>query len=200
MIQKTQGALMKVLFFSGSLRQDSMNCKDARHASEVASKIDGVDAEFIALKDFDIPLYDGDIEEKDGMPEGVKRLKELFESADGLYIASPEYNGSFSGALKNAIDWVSRPASADEAPLSAFVGKFAAISSATAGAFGGINGMNALRLVLSVIKVNVIANQLAIPKAFNFFDKSGELNDDKIKAQIASQVEEFCDLLKKSVG
>lgn len=173
-----------------------MNCKIAKYASEVASKLSGVDAEFLALKDFDIPLYDGDIEDKYGLPEGVQRLKKLFLEADALYIANPEYNGGFSGALKNAIDWVSRPSSKDEAPLAAFIHKFAAISCATAGVFGGINGMNALRLVLSIIKVNVIAHQIAIPKAFNIFDKDGNLSDETVKSQVKKQVEELCNIVK----
>lgn len=189
---------MKILFFSGSLRRGSMNCQIAELASEVAAQESGISPIFLSLKDFDIPLYDGDIEERFGMPEGVEQLKQLFLNSKALYIASPEYNSSFSGALKNAIDWVSRVNTKNEPMLSAFRNKHAAITAASAGKFGGINGMNALRLVLSNIGVNVIPNQVAIPAAQNVLDKNGKIKDEFVEKAIREQVKQLCNIVRQT--
>lgn len=187
----------KVLFFSGSLRRNSMNCQIAKFASKIAEKELQIEPLFLSLKDFDIPLYDGDLEAKEGMPDGALKLKKLFIEASGIYIASPEYNGAFSGALKNAIDWISRPNQKNELILWAFRNKNAAISSATAGKFGGINGMNALRLMLSNIGINVIPNQLAIPEAHNVLDAEGNIIDKTLEESITVQVKQLCELIRK---
>lgn len=188
---------LKVLFFSGSLRRNSMNCQVAKFAAKVAESESEIEPYFFSLKDFNIPLYDGDLEAKQGMPEGVLKLKRLFIDAAGIYIASPEYNSGFSGVLKNAIDWVSRNHQKDELMLSAFRNKNAAIASATASKFGGINGMNALRLVLSNIGVNVIPNQIAIPQANKVLDKEGNIIDKALAENITAQVKQLCNLIRK---
>jgi chromate reductase len=115
----------RILAFAGSLRTGSFNKKLARVAADLAKEA-GAQATFVDLRDFQLPLYDGDIEETQGLPEGAKQLKGLMREHDGFLIASPEYNSSFTGALKNAIDWVSRAEADDEPPLVAFKGKLAA--------------------------------------------------------------------------
>lgn len=174
-----------------------MNCKVAERASEIAAKEQGIEPIFVSLKDFDIPLYDGDLEESSGMPEGAIKFKQLLVESKAFYIASPEYNSGFSGALKNAIDWASRMHSKNEPMLAAFQNKIAAISCASAGKFGGINGMNALRLVLSNIGVHVIPNQVAIPKAFEALDESGQITDKAVADAIKIQVKQLCDMVRK---
>src|SRR6185295_2879266 len=99
----------KILAFAGSMRKDSFNKKLIRVAAEGARSA-GAEVTLIDLKDFPLPVYDGDLEAAEGLPAGAKKLKELFLQNQGLLIASPEYNSSIPGTLKNAIDWVSRPA------------------------------------------------------------------------------------------
>jgi NAD(P)H-dependent FMN reductase len=119
----------KILVFAGSLRRDSFNKKLAKIASQAAEKA-GAEVTYIDLKDYPLPIYDAEIEEGEGIPENALKLKELFWKHDGFIIASPEYNSSISGVLKNVIDWASRNASADEVYLSCFIDKVALILSA----------------------------------------------------------------------
>ena len=111
----------RVLVFAGSTRSDSANKKLARVA---ATKLEaaGGKATFIDLRDFPMPLHDGDLEAATGIPPEGLRLKGLLKEHEGLAIASPEYNSSVTGVLKNAIDWASRP-EPGEAPLAAFRGR-----------------------------------------------------------------------------
>jgi NAD(P)H-dependent FMN reductase len=113
----------RILAFAGSLRTDSFNKKLARIGAEGA-RAAGAEVTLIDLRDFPMPVYDGDLEAA-GMPETVLQLKKLFLEHQGLLIASPEYNGSIPGPLKNAIDWVSRSAPG-ERPLASFTDKVAA--------------------------------------------------------------------------
>ena len=101
----------RILAFAGSLRRDSFNQKLVPIAAKGAREA-GAEVTLIALKDFPLPLFDQDLEAEHGMPENGKKLKQLFIDHDGLLIAAPEYNSSITAVLKNAIDWVSRPAPA----------------------------------------------------------------------------------------
>src|SRR5438270_7211457 len=136
----------KILSFAGSTRQDSLHRRlalEAAHALQAA----GAEVTFADLRDYQMPLYDGDLESAQGLPAAAKAFKELLRQHDGLVIASPEYNGSFTALLKNAIDWSSRP-EAGEPPLAAFRGKQAAILSASPGPGGGSRGLRHLRELL----------------------------------------------------
>src|SRR3954470_7217353 len=99
----------RILAFAGSLRRDSFNKKLLPIAARAAQGA-GAEVTLIDLKDFPLPLFDQDLEVEQGMPESGKKLKQLFIDHDGLLIASPEYNSSLTAVLKNALDWVSRPA------------------------------------------------------------------------------------------
>ena len=121
----------KILAFAGSTRTESFNKKLIKIGVEGA-RTAGAEVTLIDLRDFPMPLYDGDLEAASGIPEHGKRLKKLFVEHDGLLISSPEYNSSIPGVLKNAIDWVSRP-EPNEPPLVAFGGKVAALMSASPG-------------------------------------------------------------------
>ena len=101
----------------------------------------------------------------------------------GLLIASPEYNSSISGVLKNTIDWVSRP-DPGEAPLTCFVDKVAVIMSASPGALGGLRGLVHLQAILGNIKVIVLPDQIAVPKAYDAFNSDGTLKDAKQQAAV----------------
>ena len=167
----------KLIFFSGSCRKDSVNKKLAKAASAMAEEI-GAQATYIDLADYEMPLFNEDLESEHGLPDTTKTLKKLFADHDGFLIASPEYNSSFSPLLKNTLDWMTRPESKDEPMLMAFKGKICALTAATPGALGGIRGLVPLRMWLSNIGVHVIPNQFALGKAHNAFDENGNLTDN----------------------
>ncbi|MGA7933345.1 MAG: NAD(P)H-dependent oxidoreductase [Kovacikia sp.] len=167
----------KILAFAGSTRTDSFNKKLVKIAAAGARSA-GAEVTYLDLGDLSIPLYDEDLEAKEGIPPGARKLKDLLLATDGILIASPEYNSSVSGVLKNAIDWASRPVEG-EAPLACFADKVAAIMSASPGALGGLRGLVHLRSILGNIKVLVLPDQLAVPKAYEAFNADGSLKDAK---------------------
>src|SRR5215471_16695588 len=172
----------RILAFAGSTRRDSFNkrivpiaVKGARDAGAEVTPID--------LKDFPLPLFDQDLEAEQGMPDNGTKLKRLFIEHDGLLISSPEYNSSITAVLKNAIDWVSRPAP-DEPPLVAFRGKVATLMSASPGVLGGLRGLVHVRSILGNIGVIVLPEQIAVAQAHEAFNPDGSLNDPKQQAGI----------------
>ena len=168
----------KFLIFAGSARKASTNKQLAALAAGTA-KAAGADVTLIDLKDFEMPLYDGDLEADGGLPENAKRLKQLFVEHDGIFIASPEYNSSFSPLLKNALDWISRPHTENEPPLWAYSDKVAALGSVAPGALGGLRGLVPLRMMLGNIGVTVVPNQVAISNGFSAFDDAGALKNEQ---------------------
>jgi NAD(P)H-dependent FMN reductase len=163
----------KVLVFAGSTRNDSFNRKlglAVAHALRSA----GIETTWADLKDYPMPLYDGDTEAARGLPEHALAFKALLARHEVFVIASPEYNGSFPALIKNVIDWTSR-ATPGEKPLAAYRGKLAAILSTSPGSGGGRRGLEHLRSLLERIGVTVIPEQLAVPKAAEAFDAEGVL-------------------------
>ncbi|MHC4136068.1 MAG: NADPH-dependent FMN reductase [Planctomycetota bacterium] len=172
----------RVLAFAGSTRTESFNKKLVRVAAGGARDA-GADVTVIDLRDYPLPLFDGDLEAEHGLPEHAIRLKELFLAHQGLLIAAPEYNGSITAVLKNAIDWVSRPAEGEK-PLRCFHGKVAALMSASPGGLGGMRGLAAVRSILGGIRVLVLPQQVAVPRAHEAFDADGRLTDAKRQAAV----------------
>jgi NAD(P)H-dependent FMN reductase len=172
-----------ILAFSGSTRAGSTNKQvlaiAARGAEEAGASVTVID-----LRDYPLPLYDGDLEATQGVPENALRLKAQFKAHRGLLIATPEYNTSISGVLKNAIDWVSRPVP-DEPFLACFNGKVAALVSATLGPMGGIRSQAHLRQILGGINVTVIPEHWAVPgTTADTFDEGGQLRDATHQAMV----------------
>ena len=165
----------KVLVLAGSAREASLNRRLARLAASAVDRAGGA-ATLWELRDHPLPLYDGDLEAREGVPENARRLKATFLANRGLLLACPEYNSSISAALKNAIDWVSRK-EGSEAPLACFEGKVAALVSASPGALGGLRGLVTVRSILGNIHVLVLPDQLAVVKAHEAFDAEGNLKD-----------------------
>ncbi len=174
----------KILAFAGSLRKGSFNKKLLSNAVE-AARAAGGEVTSIDLRDFPLPLYDGDIEEAEGLPANAKKLCELFLANDALLISAPEYNSSITGVLKNANDWVSRHPS--KPPLQCFTGKVAALFAASPGALGGLRGLVTVRSILGNIGVIVLPDQFALSKANEAFDDAGQLKDPK-QAGIVSKI------------
>ncbi len=176
----------KTLVFAGSLRRDSYNKKLAAVAASVAEGA-GAAVTQLDLRDFRIPPYDGDMEAGGGIPERAQALRSLMAGHDAFIIASPEYNSSISGTLKNYIDWTSRPDG--EVPgLVAYQGKVAAILSASPGALGGLRGLVHLRSILQNIGVLVIPEQHALRTAHEAFDEQGGLKDARQQASVEKVV------------
>lgn len=131
----------------------------------------------VDLSAFDLPLYSAALE-ANGFPPDAVRLKELFAAQQGLLFVSPEYNGSVSPLLKNAIDWASRP-TGDESlvALTAYRGKASAVMSASISPFGGLRGLMHLRQILSTVQMIVIPEQVVVPNAHAAFAEDGGLKD-----------------------
>ncbi len=188
----------RILVFGGSLRRESWNHKLAEFAAG-ALRDAGAEATLIRLTDFPFPIYDADLEEREGLPEPALRLRRLFLGHDALFIASPEYNSSVSGALKNAIDWVSRPVEGEE-PLAAFRGKAAALASASPGALGGLRGLVHLRAILGNVGVIMLPKQHCIAAAPEVFGETGELAAEKDREAVKSVAKELVELTRRVLG
>lgn len=189
-------ATPKILAFAGSTRTASFNKKLIRLAADAAKEA-GAEVTLIDLRDLAMPLYDGDLEEKEGLPENAKRLKALMRSHDGFLISAPEYNSSITGVLKNAIDWASREETDDEPPLVCFKGKVASLLSASPGQLGGLRGLVHVRAILGNIGVIVLPDQLAVSKAHEAFDDAGNLKDAKRGEQLKGIARGLVEFLKK---
>lgn len=175
----------KILAFAGSARQDSFNKKLVQIAA-AGAKAAGAEVTYLDLRDLPMPLYDEDLEAREGLPENVIKFKQLMKSHQGLLIASPEYNSSVTPLLKNTIDWASRPEPGDPPmALSCFRDKVAVIMSAAAGGFGGWRGLVHLRAILGNIGVLVLPDQKCIPQAYEAFDHQGNLKDAQQQASVA---------------
>ena len=189
----------KILVFAGSLRTASYNKKLARLAAE-AIRAAGAEATFVDLRDLALPVFDEDLETAQGLPESAKRFKRQIAEHHGLLIASPEYNSSMTAALKNALDWASRPEGEKEGTAEAFRGKFAALMAASPGALGGLRGLVHLRAMLGNIDVTVLPAQVTVPAAYEAFDEKDQLKDERKAKQVAALAETLVGLLRKQMA
>ncbi|MFK8066625.1 MAG: NADPH-dependent FMN reductase [Gammaproteobacteria bacterium] len=188
--------MIKILAFSGSSRKDSVNKKMVKIAAQGAEEA-GAEVTYIDLADYPMPIYNGDLEDAEGLPKGAQKFKKILTDHDGVLISTPEYNSSFPALLKNAIDWASRSESADETRLSAYQNKIAAIMCATPGGSGGMKGLMMLRLQLEHIGVIVLPNQQSISQAFNAFDEQGNLIDSKKQIAVKKIGADLVNLVNK---
>ena len=172
----------KILAFAGSTRTDSFNKKLIKIAADGARDA-GAELTLIDLGDFPLPLYDGDLEQRDGLPATARKLKDLMLSHQGFLISSPEYNSSISGVLKNTIDWASRQ-SEGETPLACFKNKVAGLMSASPGGLGGLRGLVHVRAILGNIGVLVIPEQIAVAKAHEVFNTDGTMKNKDQEEQV----------------
>lgn len=172
----------KILAFAGSTRTDSYNKKLVKISSTGATEA-GADVTVIDLRDFPMPIYDGDLEQKDGLPSNARKLKDIMLAHQGFLISSPEYNSSISAVFKNTIDWTSRQ-SEGEIPLACFKNKVAGIMSASPGMLGGLRGLVHVRSILGNIGVIVMPDQMTIAKAHEAFNEDGSLKDKKQEDQV----------------
>ena len=172
----------KILAFAGSTRVESFNKKLVKIAATGAQAA-GAEVTYLDLRDLPMPLFDEDLEAQDGLNPNARKLKDMLLVHQGLLIASPEYNSSISGVLKNAIDWVSRP-DPGEAPAACFVDKVAAIMSASPAPLGGLRGLLQVRAILGNIKVIVLPDQITIAKAYDAFNSDSTLKEVQQQAAV----------------
>ncbi len=173
----TMSAVIRILAFAGTLRTEALNKKLAIVAASVAREA-GAEVTYVDLRDLPMPLYDGDIEEKDGLPANTKKFKQILLAHHGFLISSGEYNSSIPGVLKNAIDWASREEEG-EAPLACFKQKVAGLLSASPGALGGLRALVHVRSILENIGTIVVPEQFALSCAADAFAADGSLKDTK---------------------
>lgn len=177
----------KILAFSGSIRRDSWNRKLIHSAADAARAV-GADVTLLDLADYPLPLYNGDYEDANGVPDNALRLKALFKAHDAFIIASPEYNSSIPPLLKNTLDWVSREWQG-ESGLVPYQGKVAAILAASPGTFGGMRMLPHLRQVLNTLGVLVLPGQFSLAHADTAFDpENGAL---KARARLHTLITEL---------
>ncbi|HEY0235886.1 MAG TPA: NAD(P)H-dependent oxidoreductase [Afipia sp.] len=172
-------AALKILVIPGSIRTGSLNERLAAVAVKELALLD-VDVTKISLGDFPLPIYDGDLENKSGVPKNAVDLKRMIGAHHGVFIVSPEYNSSVPPLLKNAIDWVTRVRDRNETFGQVFRERAFAIGAASDGKFGGLRVLMALRQILALgCGATVIPQQMALSFADQAFDDMDRFKDER---------------------
>jgi NAD(P)H-dependent FMN reductase len=188
---------MRLLFFAGSAREGSYNKKLARLGHHIA-EADGIEAVFVDLKDYPMPIYNGDLEAEEGPPERARAFQALLGEYAGVFIASPEYNASVTPLLKNTLDWVTRVRAKGESGLEVFQSRVFAIGGASPGNYGGMRSLLQLRQILAVgTGALVIPQQIAVPRAAQAFEEDGSLKEESQQKLCANVVEALAIAAKK---
>lgn len=189
----------KILAFAGSLRENSYNKRVLKTAIEGARGA-GAEVTYLDLRDFPLPIYNADDQAENGFPENALRFQEILNAHDGLLIASPEYNGTIPGGMKNAIDWASRQSDKFKT-IEVFKGKVAAIITASPGSFGGIRCLSHLRGMLSIMQVNVLPSEIAVSFVGKMFEGDSEkITDEKMENLLKDLGKSLSDMLRKTHG
>jgi chromate reductase, NAD(P)H dehydrogenase (quinone) len=188
---------MRLLFFAGSTREGSYNKKLTRLAQHIATA-NGIEGVFVDLRDYPMPLYNGDLEAEQGPPQKAAEFKALLSEYPGVFIASPEYNSSVTPLLKNTIDWVTRVRAKGETGLEVYKMRVFAISGASPGYYGAMRSLLTLRQILVVgVGATVIPQQLALPRANDAFEEDGSLKDKAQQNMLKDVVEKLAIAAKR---
>lgn len=183
---------LKILVIPGSLRSGSLNAKLAAVIAHALAK-EGADVTRISLSDFPLPIYDGDLQAKSGVPKHAVNLKRMMAAHHGILIVTPEYNSSVPALVKNTIDWVSRVQDPHETRGQIFRERVFAIASASGNRLGGARALAALRLILSACYAQVIPNQFALSFAEDAYDEMDRLknaaDNDALKALVRQLID-----------
>jgi chromate reductase len=165
---------LKILVIPGSLRTGSLNARLAAAAAHELAQA-GAEVTRISLGDFPLPIYDGDLQAKSGVPKHAVNLKRMIGAHHGVLIVTPEYNSSVPALVKNTIDWVTRVQDAHETRGQVFRDRAFAIAAASGNRLGGTRALAALRLILAACQATVIPNQLALSFADEAYDDRDRL-------------------------
>ena len=188
---------MRLLFFAGSTREGSYNKKLAKLAQHIATA-NGIEGVFVDLRDYPMPLYNGDLEAEQGPPREAQEFKALLTEYQGVFIASPEYNSSVTPLLKNTIDWVTRVRAKGETGLEVYKTRVFAISGASPGYYGAMRSLLNLRQILVIgVGATVIPQQLALPRAGDAFEEDGSLKDKAQQTMLKDVVEKLAIAAKR---
>src|SRR5476651_2190056 len=182
---------LKILVIPGSLRSGSHNAKLAAAAAYEFAQA-GVEVTTISLGDFPLPIYDGDLQTKSGVPKNAVNLKRMMSAHHGVLMVTPEYNSSVPPLVKNTIDWVTRVQDLHETRGQVFRGRTFAIAAASESRLGGTRSLAALRLILSACHATVIPNQLALSFA-------GEAYDDMDRLKHPADIEALNALVRQLI-
>ncbi|MFZ4405496.1 MAG: NADPH-dependent FMN reductase [Pseudobdellovibrionaceae bacterium] len=177
--------MTQVTVFSTSFRDNSLNTRLALCVQKTLQSISEVEVNYLSLKNFNIPLYEGDLEEKSGIPADVKSLSEQIVKTQALVICSPEYNGSISAPLKNILDWVSR------VRPNPWQGKSVFLLSASPGALGGLRGLWHARVPFAALGCHVYPEMVAVGKAHEALSADSQILDEKLKSLIEKNLSQF---------
>jgi NAD(P)H-dependent FMN reductase len=189
-------AALKILVIPGSLRTGSLNTKlAATIALELAQA--GAEVTRISLSDFPLPIYDGDLQAKSGIPKNAVNLKRMISAHHGVLIVTPEYNSSVPALVKNTIDWVTRVQDAHETRGQVFRERAFAIAAASESRLGGTRSLAALRLILTACHATVIPNQLALSFASEAYDDMDRLKHPADVEALAAMVRQLIDISQR---
>jgi len=184
---------MKLLAFAASMRTGSWNRRLIAAAVEIAGGA-GVVVDLADFHEFNMPIYDADLQAAKGIPPGAQEMGRRIAAADGLMISSPEYNFSLPGTLKNAIDWVSR---LKPMPLR---GKTGLLLSASNGQVGGIRGLWQLRIPLEGLGVTLHPDMYTLPWADKQFDEGGRLKEPERQERLVKTVGAYLEMARRLSG
>ncbi len=187
---------IKILAFAGSTRRQSLN-KLLSAAAATAAATHGASVTWIDLADYPIALYDGDLEEANGLPAPVLRLRQLFQEHDALIIASPEYNGYFPPLIKNVFDWLSRPLGSEERHA-VFRHLSVLPLAAVRGSSGGTRGLQQLSQLLGNLKAEPFGEEFVLPKAHEAFDEQGTLREATLRLRLDKLVAVFVEHVRSA--
>jgi NAD(P)H-dependent FMN reductase len=188
----------RIVAFAASLRAGSFNRNFIEAGARAVGDAGGA-VTLLDLREYPLPLYDGDHEKWDGLPDNALRLKKLFSQHDGFMVSCPEYNGSITPLFKNTIDWASRPLEGKPG-LGWARGKPVALMAASNGALGGLRGLLHARWVLQNIGMMVLPGQRALGRAASAFNADGTLVDAKERDALASLASTLVDISGKLSG
>jgi chromate reductase len=187
---------LKILVIPGSLRSGSLNARLAAVAAhEIA--LAGAEVTRISLSDFPLPIYDGDLQAKSGVPKNAVNLKRMIGVHHGVLIVTPEYNSSVPALVKNTIDWISRVQDAHETRGQVFRDRAFAIAAASGGRLGGTRALAALRLILTACHASVIPNQLALSFADEAYDDNERLKHSADSETLKALVRQLIDFSQR---
>jgi chromate reductase, NAD(P)H dehydrogenase (quinone) len=185
----TQRSPVGIMVLGASLRAESLNGRLAALAAKTV-RANGGTADLVSMRDFDVPQYDGDLEADEGIPTGAERFRDRLELADGFIIASPEYNASMPGVLKNLLDWTSR------CRPQPFNERHALLLSASPSMLGGNRGLWSLRVPLEHLGARVYPDMFSLPQAHHSIGVDGRISDSAVQERFESNIANFMNLVE----
>jgi len=183
---------IRFLVFSASLREGSLNFELARLAAVTIEANQG-EVDLASMRDFDTPSYNADVQNEEGFPPGAEEFRRRLEACNGFVVASPEYNASMPGVLKNSIDWVSR---LSPQPFNERAGL---LMSASPSMSGGNRGLWALRMPLEHLGARLYPDMFSLAQAHRAFDSEGRIADPQLQERFDANVVNFMDQVEASV-